>query len=180
MQISEHRCRDCVRRGPASIQRPSFLASFVSRGEGVSANLGLTSLRGRMRTSAAGYCTIFFTFLYNVRTAFLLHVCLVCEPLDAFTVCIHVGILEYIDDHDDLVVSRERVNAYSKADDFLTINVRWLDAIGQYRNPQDVRSGLYGWCRRCICKPNGCPRSEQSMAGGASVPLPWSDPSSAP
>ena len=50
-----------------------------------------------------------FTFLYNVGTAFLLHMRFVAEPLDAFSKCVHVRILEYIDDHDDLVVSRCRV-----------------------------------------------------------------------
>lgn len=50
-----------------------------------------------------------FTFFNNVRTAFLLYMCFVGEPLDAFAKCVHVRILEYIDDHDDLVVSRQMV-----------------------------------------------------------------------
>jgi hypothetical protein len=50
-----------------------------------------------------------FTFFNNVRTAFLLYMCFVGEPLDAFAKCVHVRILEYIDDHDDQVVSRHMV-----------------------------------------------------------------------
>lgn len=66
------------------------------------------------------------TFFYNVRTAFLLHVCFVGEPLDAFAKGVHVRILEYIYDHDNLVISRHSGNAYSavKKDTLLTIDVR--------------------------------------------------------
>ena len=84
----------------------------MSTGEGVLASLGLTSLGSgedvsqvRARPGVV-HC---FTFLYNVRTAFLLYMCFAGEPLDAFAKCVHVRILEYIDDHDDLVVSGRRV-----------------------------------------------------------------------
>ncbi len=65
--------------------------------------------------NATGRCTIFLTFLYNVRTTFLLHVRFIGEPLNAFAKCVHVRILKYIDDHDDLVVSRNRVTHISAA-----------------------------------------------------------------
>ena len=101
-----------------------------------------------------------FTFLYNVRTAFLFHVCFVGEPLDAFAKGVHVRILEYVDGHDDLVVSRYRVtHVVVEKDSFLTTNARWPDVSARHRIPQDMRSGLHGWCRQCICKPSGYPQS---------------------
>jgi hypothetical protein len=87
--------------------------------------------------------------------------CFVGEPLDAFAKCVHVRILEYIDGHDDLVVSGHRVAhvVAKKKDGFLTTDARWPDVSARYRNPLGVRSGLRGWCHRCICKPSGCPQS---------------------
>lgn len=79
--------------------------------EGALANLGLTSL-GSCEDVSPKYergAGCYFTFFYNVRAAFLLNMCFVGEPLDAFAKCVHVRILEYIDDHDDLVVPRHRV-----------------------------------------------------------------------
>jgi hypothetical protein len=54
-----------------------------------------------------------------------------------------------------------------RKDDLLTIDVRWLDVLARHRNPQDVRSGLYVWCRLYIYKPSGGLQSEHSMTVGA-------------
>lgn len=39
----------------------------------------------------------------NIRTAFVLDVSFISEPLHALAEGIHVGVLEYVDGHDDLV-----------------------------------------------------------------------------
>ena len=87
----------------------------------------------------------------------------ICKPLDTFAKRVHVRILENVDGHDDLVVSRHRIIHIiepAKEGQPPTTNVIWPGESARYRNLQGVRSGLCGWYHRCICKPKSCPHSK--------------------
>ena len=56
------------------------------------------------------------TFFTDKGTTFIFHVCFIGKPLDAFSKRVHVRILEYVDGHDDLIISRIQDRTYCQTD----------------------------------------------------------------
>ena len=103
----------------------------------------------------------------------------ICEPLDAPSQCVHVGVLEDVGHHNDLVVSELRINGrLHRRGDFDEQKVcnclprEFKVAVHKSRNARNVRYSVDDVANLIREPPNSRTRFRRG-----NLPLPWLDPS---